>query len=371
MKRGKWIRVPLLLMLALTLAVPAVAQLVVNNSETPGSVLVFHKILPGTVTINSERVPRTEIEISVACPPGAVCPEQWPPSPNRRVKLLAHWVCPGSQKFEDKLICKETNFILQTTINGTIRLDANGNVFPPQATATGSGRIPVPPNECADGGYLIVWVINEFDFAISFNGLIGNAVLREIGGASAYNAVPVQSPLLLNVATDVNLNNALDFNGIEYALLTGKIYGTVRYDNIDGSAPIAATALTLLTLDVISNASNYPTFVAFNFYNEREEVVSTSVEFICWTQVMLSDINTNLTEAGMGSRKGLFESSPAQKRAIGGITDVAGPVTLLGIIETAEVANGNNVREYSYSTYNDPLSLVPTIFFPTFVGPLP
>lgn len=88
MNCGKWIRASFLLMLALTLAIPAMAQ-ILSNSETPGSVLVFPKFIKGTVPFNGGTAPKSEIEISVRCPPeldatGIGCLERL------RVKLKAH-----------------------------------------------------------------------------------------------------------------------------------------------------------------------------------------------------------------------------------------------------------------------------------------
>jgi hypothetical protein len=45
MNRVKWLHVSLLLLLALGLAMPAVAQ--VYNSELPGSVIIFPKFIRG------------------------------------------------------------------------------------------------------------------------------------------------------------------------------------------------------------------------------------------------------------------------------------------------------------------------------------
>ena len=73
MNCGKWIRVSFFLVLALTLAIPAMAQVVpiLNNSEAPGSVLVFPKFIKGTVPFNGGTAPKTEMEISVRCPAGS------------------------------------------------------------------------------------------------------------------------------------------------------------------------------------------------------------------------------------------------------------------------------------------------------------
>ena len=94
-----------LLMPALALAIPALAQQIVpqpplegqppgrdprlSDSQEPGSVIVFPKFIQGTVTLpEGGTAPRTEIEIGVQCPPGEICAE------HQTVKLRLHWVCP-------------------------------------------------------------------------------------------------------------------------------------------------------------------------------------------------------------------------------------------------------------------------------------
>src|SRR3970282_1543400 len=131
------------------------------------------------------------------------------------------------------------------------------------------------------------------------------------------------------------------------------------------------TFLTMLTLDVLSNRPNFPTFVDAVFWNQGEVGTSVSTDFICWTQVALTStgdplnfIDDNLDEVGMGSRKGSFLSDPAEKVAIFGGSCTAGPVTLLGLVETQELnAAGGIEREYSYAMYNDSIP-VPTRFKP-------
>src|SRR5437867_9749184 len=122
--------------LALGLAAPVVAWdgLPVNDSEKPGSVLVFPKFIRGTfndVNVSGQVVHAiTELEISVACPQGATCA-------NDRVRMRAHWVCPG---------CTETSFNLETTVGGSLYFNPEGvtviagvvtaQVFPNNAKTT-------------------------------------------------------------------------------------------------------------------------------------------------------------------------------------------------------------------------------------------
>jgi hypothetical protein len=152
-----------------------------------------------------------------------------------------------------------------------------------------------------------------------------------------------------------------------YKALTGKLLGTVRYEReANGALGLGdiETHLTLLTLDVITQRPNYPTFVDLLFYNEEEVLISTSHEFICWTQVELSDIDSNLEEDF--GKKGLFETTEATKIPIFGITDGEAPrsVNLLGIVEVIEFDTARRPkpqREYGYSLFNDGIP-VPSTF---------
>src|SRR5438132_11418499 len=128
----------LLVLLSIGVAAPVAAW--TNDSEQPGSVLVFPKFIRGTY--NDARVSgqlvhaRTELEISVRCPEGATC------GPKQAVRLRAHWVCPG---------CNEASFNLVTTVGGSLYFNPEGvvdilgvataNAFPSNATTT----IPQPP----------------------------------------------------------------------------------------------------------------------------------------------------------------------------------------------------------------------------------
>jgi len=289
-----------------------------NDSQEPGSVLVFPKFLRGTVaTADQGNLARTEIEISATCPRGATCVD------GQAVILRAHWVCPGALLGGLPVTpCRETDFTLRTTVRGSL-----------------------------------------------FDGLIGDAIIREApDSAGAYNAIPIQAVSVLanNALISLGQGGALVFDGLDghYKAATGTVIGTVRYDRI-GSATVAPirTALTLLTLDVRSNDFNYPTFVDLDFFSTNEVLLSTFTSFTCWREVALAAIDPNLTETFMG-RKGLVQSAEAEKVPIFGINDLAGPVTLLGLIETIEFPLvGPPTRGYFYSMYNDSTP-VPTSFVP-------
>jgi hypothetical protein len=333
-----------------------------NDSERPGSVLVFHKFIRGTfndAVVTGQAVhARTEIEISVVCPEGTIC------GLNQVVRMRAHWVCPG---------CTETSFDLETTINGSLYFNTEGvtvvdvagvpvitaAAFPSNATTT----VNVPP---CPRGYLIVWVTDGGGNAIKFDGLIGDVVLRDptVGeepfSAQGYNAIPIQAAEWMGTGdlTDQDGVGDLDFDGNEYQMVTGKIFGTVRYEDLLALRPVR-TDLTLLTLDVASNRTNSETFVGLNFYTTDEGLLDTGTRFFCWREERLTVINAGLTVQRMG-RKGLVESTFAEQ------VDFFGnvvPVTILGIVETREFFTVNQFRDYAYSLYHDG-NPVPTTFKP-------
>jgi hypothetical protein len=124
--------------------------------------------------------------------------------------------------------------------------------------------------------------------------------------------------------------------------------------------------LILLTLDVRSNAPNFPTFVDLDFWNGFERRLSTFVEFVCWGEFELSaDINPNLTQALMGTRQGIVQSDEAVKIPILDISDTAGKTTLLGLIQTNEGPSGAlAARSYIIELYDNGIRFPPTIFFP-------
>ena len=356
----------LLLIPALALAMPASAQVrpaTLSDSEEPGSVIVFPKFIKGAVTLpEGGTAPATEIEIGVVCPKGSTCAE------HQLVKVRLHWVCPGSQDPFFKYVCRETDFDI------TLSVFEKAVIVPDGSFTTVSNK-SVPAAGC-DRGYLIGWVIRPSDDQpIKFDGLIGDAVLRESGTAmAAYNAIPIQAdPALVTTAVvTTNGNGALLFDGLagHYQMVTGRVFGDVRYTNLTPNAqfPVRSEGfLTLLTLDVKSNRPNNPLFVDLDFFGGNpsfignENVLSTFSEFICWEEVALTSIDPSLTTATMG-RKGVFASGPAAKEQIFGITDTSGPATLLGLIETTE-GPAASPRAYFSNLYNDSVP-IPTRFRP-------
>jgi hypothetical protein len=361
------VRLAGLLVPALALAAPALAQVrptTLSDSEEPGSVIVFPKFIQGDVTTpEGLTTPASELNIGIVCPKGVTCPEHEP------VKIRFHWVCGTSEaNLAGSFICQETDFDVTATVFEKIVLTPDS--FAGVATKT----VPAPP---CSRGYLIGWVINPAnDQPIKFDGLIGDADLRESGTSLAdYPAIPIQAdPRLANAAPiKTNANGALIFDGgaDHYQAVTGQVLGDVRYENFATPPTFTFGFLTLLTLDVKSNRPNNPVFVDLDFFGGNpsaignENQLSTSTEFICWEEIRFYDISLDLTTAVMG-RKGVVVSDQAQKVQIFGISDDAGPVTLLGLSESRESSSGATVpaRETIDTLFNSSVP-VPTKFLPT------
>jgi len=343
----KGARLAMLLVPALALATPALAQTrdaTLNDSQEPGSVIVFPKFIQGTVTLpEGVTAPISELEIGVVCPKGVVCPEHEP------VKLRLHWVCGATEAdAATSFVCKETDFDVNATVFEKIVLTPNGE--PIGTYGSGLPSRFAPAANCPQGGgYLIAWVINPAnDKPMKFDGLIGDAHLRPgspIGGSPTaladYDAIPIQADPSLHNGDPITVagNGGLFFDGLKghYQAVTGQVLGDIRYTNptITPAFPtLSVGILTLLTLDVKSNRPNNPVFVDLDFFGGNpstignENQLSASTDFICWEEVPINAINADLTTAMMG-RKGVFVSAPAM--------DANGnPMTLLGLSEVLE-----------------------------------
>ena len=413
----KWgLRLIPALALAMPAFTPAFAQLrqaTLSDSQEPGSVLVFPFFIGGRsasgaqVNVDGAMLPRTEIEVGAVCPATATiaaCQE------HTTVKVRAHWVCPGSQDLTTKAVCEETSFEFFLTINGKVAFSADGTA--PFTQAFG-GTVPlrVAAPQCKNG-YLIAWVVNNGNQPIKFDGLIGDAVVRgptmadstSVKGGfstavSAYPAIPIQANTaslsgdVLNTGataqfpggTELILDGTPGLPGVAgtgtYQRVTQWLFGDVKFDNeapAHAGPPTPANAfndtfLIFLTLDVDSGLSNAPTFVPLQFFNESkqppsatdpsfENPIDDTFEFLCWGKFKLSAFNDNLTQANMGTRKGLFIAGPATKGSSPFVVPEPGDTsdaTLLGLVMTVEgtAVNSYQERSYIFVPYNNSLGV--------------
>jgi hypothetical protein len=361
------------------------------DHSRPGSVMLFPKFIrgggdaalcgAGNVSVDGVCLPRTEIELGATCPTLFLFVTQGPiPCPDdEAVTVRFRWVCPGVQDFEHKFICKTTGFDVHLTVNGKVVFTANGFRLPD------TNQVHVPAAPC-DRGYLIGWVIDDAGRPIKYDGLIGDAVIRNSGTAAlAYRGIPIQAEASMNSGTPIQLVSdplnslrlGLPFDGQpgHYRLVTGQVTGDVTFDRLPSKRRGfgVSTSLILLTLDVRSDSPNFPTFVDLDFWNGSEKKLSPSpsVKFGCWGEFQLSDIDIRLTQAFMGTRKGVIQSSEAIKVPISGIpdviTDIRGRATLLGLIQTNEGPSADPAaRSYAIEFFDNGIAVhyALTNFFP-------
>ena len=352
--------------------VPVVDRGGLNDSQEPGSFLVFPKFRAGTVNTTEEGfLPRSEFEISIVCPQGATCSQN--PLMPTQVLLKAVWICgSGDLNVPFPAQCSEQNFMIPTTVNSTVYFGAQG----PTQVNLGLNATSVPPPPC-QRGYLVVWVVGADGLPIKYDALIGDAVLRTqtgnpVGGlatAGQYTAIPIQGSKYLNTGNSIPVDpgtGAVSFDGSGYQAVTGAIKGTVRYPGPTFNVAMVQTgairtSLVLLTLDVRLGFTNPPTHVDLEYSNEGEHLRSNPAQFVCWGEERLGEAPLTGMTSDFG-RKGNLESGPAQQ-----IDVVTGlpikPATLLGLIQTQELSYpaGYVLREYYYLLYNDSIP-VPTDF---------
>jgi hypothetical protein len=323
------------------------------DTAEPGSVLVYPKFSTGSVLVDGiTTAPRTEIELGAVCPAGRLCAVDEP------IRVRVHWVCQPTVQTSAQ-VCQESDFDVHLTVNGKLRFNPSGIPM--------DGGTPVAQAPCASGrGYVIAWVIDDFGRPIKYDGLIGDAVMRNTAtDLQSYSALAIQADpalattALISTGKDPSGALVLPFDGLpgHYQMVTGQISGDVRYDQ-DDARPFADTFLILLTLDVRSNLLNQPVDVSLDFYNQNEVLESTAIRFVCWTQTQLSNLDSNLTRAIMGTPKGVVVSGQAVLEP--GFT----PATLLGLIQTTEGPTGgaaNAVRSYTNRPSNNSIP-IPTTF---------
>jgi hypothetical protein len=351
-----------LLAMALGAAGPTFAQAPKPAPSTPeaaGSVIVFPKFLRGTVAVDGVTKPQTEIEVRARCPSGATCPEDEP------VKVRFHWVCPASGELATKYACKESDFDVRLSVSGAVSFN------PEDPTLLGNRVGSVAP---CPRGYLIGWVINpDTERPVKYDGLTGSAILREGEATHSYEAFAIQAePNLATraaIATDIDPRTgtpALVFDGGagHYQAIAGAVPTNLEYRRLTGPLSSSAAFLILLTLDVRLNRPNYPTFIDLEFRSSQGARASTAWDFRCWSEIRSPNIDAEFTLAGARTRNAVILAGQAIKVPFGGISDIPGPVTLLGLVPTDE-GSGRWTLDPAYIVNRFDLGKPTTILIPS------
>ena len=108
------------------------------------------------------------------------------------------------------------------------------------------------------------------------------------------------------------------------------------YHQLIGPLSSGEAFLILLTLDIRANRPNYPIIFDLDFRSDQGGRTSASRSFICWTEIQNPNIDTRFTLAGARTRDAVVISGQAIKVPVpsGGISDIPGPVTLMGLVPT-------------------------------------
>jgi hypothetical protein len=100
-----------------------------------------------------------------------------------------------------------------------------------------------------------------------------------------------------------------------------------------------------------------------DFRSEQGARASTSWNFICWVEIRNPGIDVNFTLAGDYTHNGTVISGEAVKVPFAGISDIPGPVTLLGLVPTDE-GRGRWTMDPAYVAKRFATSKPTTVFVP-------
>jgi hypothetical protein len=351
-----------LLTAALGIGVPSPAQTAkptTSASQEPGSVIVFPKFIKGTVTVDGVTKARTEIEVRARCPKDATCPEDEP------VRIRFHWICAGGEDIAPKYVCKESSFDMVVPANRKALFN------PEDPGRLGDVIASIAP---CPKGYLIGWVISPTtNRPIKYDALTGNAVLRNPSGPiESYEAFVIKADpnlaIRADIATEIDSrtgNPSLVFDGGagHYQTVASAVQTNLEYHKLTGPLSSSEAFLILLTLDVRVNRPNYPTFIDLEFRTDQGIRASTSRNFTCWTEIQNPNIDANFTLAGARIGNGVVIAGRAVKVPVGGISDIPGPVTLLGLVPSDEDSRGWTL-EPAYVVKKFDSSKATTVFLP-------
>ncbi|MCP3920476.1 MAG: hypothetical protein GY711_33530 [bacterium] len=138
-------------------------------------------------------------------------------------------------------------------------------------------------------GYLVVSAQDPEHFNVpwSFNWLVGSElVINGSGLMYATNAIPFEARVPARMPTDLDSDNNLDFDDLEYEATPDFLY-------IDSFVAIQGSQLALLNLTGTSQDINT---VQFAIWNDNEYPLSTTMMFNCWFDRPLQDISTVFTQ---------------------------------------------------------------------------
>ena len=306
--------------LALLLSSQALAQTdplpVIADQQQPGSFLVFPKwdIRNGT---------STKLRITNLLD-------------LQEVKVKINYVCPGVKHGDDR--CRALDRRITLTPRETRVIDVADH------------------NPPCEAGFAVAFAMGDVNplpsvvdlKPISYNYLIGSYHITKGRRSEADNALAVQSAQPFEA--QLGASGGFTFgSGGDYLPLPSELYTT--FQAVDPTEQ-EGSRLTLLSLDTIAGQQNPATTVYIDFWNAVEVPFSTSLEYVCWTEMALEDIDLNFLEENLETSEGSMSLIAVPNCPIPGGCPPMLPYdpVVLGMIEEygAGISTARNLQHNGY-----------------------
>lgn len=242
--------------------------------------------------------------------------------PTKDVTVHLVRVCGGIKSFGGQGTCDASNRQVKLTHNQTKVWNVE-NFF------------TINPIDCETRtGYVVAYAVdaNAASVPIEWNHLSGSTYQRRLPNVQFPNATAGAQAVVFEgdpgnaVAEGAALPGAvggafplLPFDGVAYQQLGTTLHTDfISTTNAANPANGRRSALAVLTLDIDAGFQNDPTVIAVDWYNEAEDIFSTSHEYVCHDYQELQDISAAFTLGNLGSFYGTLYVTPFGTDAIQG-----------------------------------------------------
>ena len=142
-----------------------------------------------------------------------------------------------------------------------------------------------------EAGYVYVHTLDREHKAIAFDHLIGQLLI--VDGIDSFdysvNAVDFRAGMKIRERTDVDGDDHLDLNGVEYEMAPNELLVPRFWGQADPMSGVGVTSE--LVLIGLSGGSQFRTTVDFEVYNDNEEAFSAQHTFECWEKLSLGAVS--------------------------------------------------------------------------------
>lgn len=231
------------------------------------------------------------------------------------VRFHYNYVCPGVPHVND--FCAKLNKTVSLTPHETRVIDVSAE-HPP-----------------CNQGFVLGFASNSSGEPISYNFLAGSYAITSGRRVDQDNAVAIKSVREKGAV----LGSSQGFNFVngeqqDFDPLAPLLVSDFRATEVE-SEGTAGTKLVLLDLGAALGLQNPASTVFINFWSSSEQAYSSSLEFICWAQLKLEDINDNFRAENLGTRYGSFQAESVLSCPGAGMCPPLNPraALLLGVIQ--------------------------------------